>query len=176
MKIIVSFSGGKDSQACLIQAANKYGADKIEAVFCDTGWEHPDTYQHISNVCKQLDVRLVILRSKKYTDFVDMSIKCSRFPSSQRRFCTSELKIKPMIDYILSLTEPCLIIQGIRAKESKERAKLPYECNYFGEYFERVKMNRKGKVIEVWKQDYRRKDVLKWCEHYDASVSRPIFQ
>ena len=38
MKIIVSFSGGKDSQACLIQAANKYGADKIEAVFCDTGW------------------------------------------------------------------------------------------------------------------------------------------
>ena len=174
MKIIVSFSGGKDSQACLIQAANKYGADKIEAVFCDTGWEHPDTYQHISNVCKQLDVRLVILRSKKYTDFVDMSIKRSRFPSSQRRFCTSELKIKPMIDYILSLTEPCLIIQGIRAKESEERAKLPYECNYFGEYFERVKKNRKGKVIEVWKQDYRRKDVLKWCEHYDASVSRPM--
>ena len=30
MKIIVSFSGGKDSQACLIQAANKYGADKID--------------------------------------------------------------------------------------------------------------------------------------------------
>lgn len=57
MKIIVSFSGGKDSQACLIQAANKYGADKIEAVFCDTGWEHPETYQHISDVCKQLDVK-----------------------------------------------------------------------------------------------------------------------
>lgn len=55
MKIIVSFSGGKDSQACLIQAANKYGTNKIEAVFCDTGWEHPDTYQHISDVCKQLD-------------------------------------------------------------------------------------------------------------------------
>ena len=61
MKIIVSFSGGKDSQACLIQAANKYGADKIEAVFCDTGWEHPDTYQHISNVCKQLDVRNTLI-------------------------------------------------------------------------------------------------------------------
>ena len=41
MKIIVSFSGGKDSQACLIQATNKYGADKIEAVFCDTGWSIP---------------------------------------------------------------------------------------------------------------------------------------
>ena len=85
MKIIVSFSGGKDSQACLIKAVNKYGADKIEAVFCDTGWEHPDTYQHIDNVCKQLGVALVILKSSKYTDFVDMSIKRSRFPSSQRK-------------------------------------------------------------------------------------------
>lgn len=46
MKIIVSFSGGKDSQACLIQAANQYGADKIEAVFCDTGWEHPGHHKH----------------------------------------------------------------------------------------------------------------------------------
>jgi len=47
MKILVFYSGGKDSQACLIWAANKYGASKIEAVFCDTGWENPVTYQHI---------------------------------------------------------------------------------------------------------------------------------
>lgn len=148
MKIIVNFSGGKDSQACLIYAANKYGSDNIEAVFCDTGWEHSDTYQHITDVCRQLNVKFVVLRSKKYTDFVDMSIKRSRFPSSQRRFCTYELKIKPMIDYILSLTEPCLIIQGIRAKESKERAQLPYECNYFGEYFERVKKTVKERPLK----------------------------
>lgn len=171
MKIIVSFSGGKDSQACLIQAVNQYGADNVEAVFCDTGWEHPDTYQHIADVCQQLNVKLVVLRSKKYTDFVDMSIKRSRFPSSQRRFCTSELKIKPMIDYILSLTEPCLIIQGIRAKESEERAKLPYECNYFGEYFECIKKNRKGKTVDVWKQDYRRKG----CYSMVQSDTTPVF-
>ena len=40
MKIIVSFSGGKDSQACLIQACKEFGADNVTAVFCDTGWEH----------------------------------------------------------------------------------------------------------------------------------------
>ena len=56
MKIIVSFSGGKDSHACLIEAANKYGADRIEAVFCDTGWEHPLTYEHVKSVCEQLNV------------------------------------------------------------------------------------------------------------------------
>ncbi len=39
-----------------------------------------------------------------------------------------------------------------------------------------MKKSRKEKIVEVWKQDYRRKDVLKWCERYDASVSCPIFQ
>lgn len=175
MRIIVSFSGGKDSQACLIQAARDFKKNPVEAVFCDTGWEHPDTYAHVNEVCQQLGINLVTLKNPKYDGFVDMAIKHSRFPSSQQRFCTSELKIKPMIDYILSLNENLLIIQGIRAKESSERAKLPYECNYFGEYFERVKKIRNGKPVEVWKQDYRRKEVIEWCKKYDASISRPIF-
>lgn len=38
MRILVSFSGGKDSQAALIHTVEKYGSDKVEAVFCDTGW------------------------------------------------------------------------------------------------------------------------------------------
>lgn len=78
MKIIVSFSGGKDSQACLIQATNKYGADKIEAVFCDTGLEHPETYQHISDVCRQLDVKLNIIRNENVGNFQEM---CRRMRS-----------------------------------------------------------------------------------------------
>lgn len=172
MKIIVSFSGGKDSQACLIQATKQYGAAKIEAVFCDTGWEHPDTYTHIHGVCSHLGVPLQVLRSSKYSDFVDMAVKRSRFPSTTRRFCTSELKIIPMIDYILSLDDSCLIIQGIRAKESASRAEMPYECNYFGEYFERI-TDKKGN--QKWKQSYRRKDVIDWCSRHDASVLRPIF-
>lgn len=72
MKIIVSFSGGKDSQACLIQATKQYGADKIEAVFCDTGWEHPDTYQHITDTCSQMGVKLTTLKSKH--DFVSLAV------------------------------------------------------------------------------------------------------
>lgn len=175
MKIIVSFSGGKDSQACLIKAVREYGAHKIEAVFCDTGFEHPETYKHIHAVCRKLGVKLVTIKSKKYSGFVDMAIKRKRFPSSKARFCTSELKIKPMIDYVLSQREHCIIIQGIRAQESTDRAKMNYECSYFGEYSEKVKRKRKGKVIEVWKMDYRRKDVLEWCKKYNADISRPIF-
>ena len=86
MKILISFSGGKDSQACLIKAAHEYGSDKIEAVFCDTGWEHPDTYTHIHDVCKQMDVKLRTLKSKY--DFVSLALYKKRFPSTRTRFCT----------------------------------------------------------------------------------------
>lgn len=164
MKILVSFSGGKDSQACLIKACNDYGADKVTAVFCDVGWEHQDTYKHIENVTKQLGVKLVTLKSKKYNDFVDMSIKKGRFPSTMARFCTSELKVIPMIDYILSQDESFIIIQGIRAKESKARAGYDVECSYFKEYFS-------DKVKNL----YHKTAVREWCKTHDASVLRPIF-
>lgn len=165
MKIIVSFSGGKDSQACLIQAVEKYGADKIEAVFCDTGWEHPITYKHIEETTSTLGVKLVTLKSK--FDFISLAIHKKRFPSTKARFCTDELKMKPMIDYILDLKDNCIVIQGIRAEESFSRANMETECMYFRNYFQ---LNKSGR-----KEYYRSKEVKKWCKQYDASILRPIF-
>ena len=165
MKIIVSFSGGKDSQACLIQATKQYGADKIEAVFCDTGWEHPDTYQHITKICDDMGVRLITLKPK--FDFVQLALYKKRFPSTNARFCTSELKMKPMIDYVLSLNDSCIIIQGIRAQESFNRSKLESECMFFKSYFVANKNGRK--------EGYRGHEVRKYCKTHDASIVRPIF-
>lgn len=164
MKVIVQFSGGKDSQAGLIWAVKKYGKDKVTAVFCDTGWEHEITYKHIDDVCKIVGVNLIVLRNNKYKDFVDMSIKKTRFPSTTRRFCTSELKIIPMVDYILSQDENFIIIQGIRGAESARRANLEIECSYFKEYFN-----------DEIKNLYKKKAVKEWCKAHDASVLRPIF-
>lgn len=165
MKIIVSFSGGKDSQACLIQAARKYGTNRIEAVFCDTGWEHPNTYSHIHDICQQMDVKLTTLKPE--LGFVDLAKKKKRFPSVFQRFCTIELKIKPTIDYILSLNESVIVIEGVRAQESSKRAAMSEECMYFRSYFD---------GINGRKESYRRKEVLEWCKHHDASVCRPIFR
>ena len=67
VKVIVGWSGGKDSQASLNWAVKKYGVKNVVAVFCDTGWENPITYLHVVDVCEQLGVELVIVRSKKYT-------------------------------------------------------------------------------------------------------------
>lgn len=110
------------------------GGGNLTAVFCDTGWEHPDTYKHVNDVCLQMGVKLITLKSKY--DFVSLAAHKKRFPSTNARFCTSELKMKPMIDYVLSLKESCIIIQGIRAGESTARAAMEEECMYFKSYFQ----------------------------------------
>lgn len=168
MKILVFYSGGKDSQASLIWAVKKYGVDNCEAVFCDTGWENPVTYQHIQDTTAQLGVKLVIIKSEKYDGMLDMAVKKKRFPSTVNRFCTEELKAKPAIDYVLSHTESLIVIEGIRKSESFKRSLMEPECMYFKHYFQKM---ANGKTYS-----YRKKDVLEWCKKYDASKIRPIFE
>jgi len=164
MEIIVSFSGGKDSQACLIQACKEFGAEKVTAVFCDTGWEHELTYKHIDNVTKQLGVSLKILHNKNVDGFIGLCKQMRWFPDTKHRMCTVILKIQPMIDYILEQNDDLVIIQGIRAAESASRSKLPCSADYFAEYFANEKKNL-----------YRKTDVRKWCQHHKATVERPLF-
>lgn len=204
MKLLLPLSGGKDSQATLIWAIEKYGAGNITAVFCDTKWEHDLTYGHLEYQVKKTGVEYIILSSDKYDGFVDLCKKKKRFPSSQARFCTVELKMKPMIDYVLSLNESVIIFQGIRADESPERSLMNAECRYFKYYFEPYKSNEitiakyqkkppktlaqkkeffKAKVrfyVEGKKDKkhhtYRKKDVFAWCEKYADDVRRPFLK
>lgn len=169
MKILVAYSGGKDSQASLIWAAKRYGPKNIEAVFCDTGWENPTTLDHIQTTCMQLGVEITTVKSTKYNGLVDLATKKKRFPSVMARFCTSELKSIPFIDYVLSLNDDVLVIQGIRAKESDARSKMEKQCTYFKYYQEPY--NKKGK-----KHTYRKKDVLEFVSKYAADILRPVFE
>ena len=165
MRVIVSYSGGKDSQATLIWAVRKYGAGRVTAVFCDTKWEHPVTIEHIRETTRQLGVELVTLTSDKVDGFEGLCVKMRCVPVATRRACTSELKIKPMIDWVLRQEDNLLILQGIRAKESASRARMLPECSYFLEYFSDDKKNL-----------YRKKAVKEWCGKHDASLLRPIFE
>lgn len=172
MKILVSFSGGKDSQAALIWAANEYGVNNIEAVFCDTGWEHNHTYKHIIDTCSLMNVKLTILKSKKYDGFIDLAIKRKRFPSTKRRFCTVELKLIPMIDYLLELQTNVLIIEGIRKNESEARSKMNNQCTFFKYYFQPYKQDENGKDVFF---TYRKNDVVKFNNNYIHDILRPHF-
>ena len=165
MKVIVSFSGGKDSQACLIRAYHDFGAKNVTAVFCDTGWEHQLTYQHVIDVTSQLGVPLVTLRNGKVDGFIGLCERMNWFPDTQHRMCTVQLKIQPMIDYVLEQDDNLCIIQVIRSAESASRGKLSCSADYFAEY----------KDDGARKRLYRKTDVLKWCENHSATVDRPFF-
>jgi len=141
MKVLVQYSGGKDSQAALIWAAKKYGVKNIQAVFCDTVWEHDLTYKHIIDTCADLGVELKILKSQKYDGMLDLAKKKKRFPSTRARFCTEELKTKAFIDYVLDYCKDILGIQGIRSAESYNRSKMQAQCTVFKYYFEPYQTN-----------------------------------
>ena len=65
MKVIVSFSGGKDSLAALLWT-REHITNNFTTVFCDTGWEHPLTYEYIHRISDKLHLDLVTLKSNKY--------------------------------------------------------------------------------------------------------------
>lgn len=148
-----------------------YGV-QVEAVFCDTGNEHPLTYRHINKVCEQLGVKLHILKGK-YEDFGDMALQKGRFPSTKARFCTEELKIKPMVDFVLDQKCDSIIIQGIRKGESTARSKMEPQCHYFKGWVEPYGFDSKGRPRY---NSYRKKDVLEHMALYSSTIMRPIFE
>jgi len=202
VKVLVPFSGGKDSQATLIFAVEKYGVKNVTAVFNDVAWDHEMTYKHIEYVTNALGVQLIKLYSSKYDGFVDLATK-KKFPSSQARLCTIHLKIEPMIDYVLSLQSHVIILQGIRADESEERSLMNEDCRFFKYYFEPYQTNSmivqkyeskeklsatqknklekakarllKGKEDEKY-HDYRKEDVFEFCKSYSDDLWRPFFR
>lgn len=51
---IVSLSGGKDSSACYALATQRLGGDGFRAIFCDTGHEHPATYEYVERIHEKI--------------------------------------------------------------------------------------------------------------------------
>lgn len=173
MKIIVQFSGGKDSLASLLWVRNNLSKDFL-TVFCDTGWESEITYGYIQEISEQLKLNLITLKSKKYDGFLDLVKRKKRFPSTKARFCTEELKSKPMIDYILDIMkDDILIIQGIRKNESLSRSKMNQQCTYFKYYFQPYGIDKKGK--EKF-HTYRKKEVIKFKQNHSDDILRPVFE
>ena len=131
MKVLISFSGGKDSTSLILWAKEQGILDASDVVYCDTGWENPLTYDYIKYVGEQLGKEIITLQPD--LNFLELAKKKKRFPSSQARFCTEELKLKPMKKYIEQYLPECEILVGVRAEESFSRSKLPERA--FADYY-----------------------------------------
>jgi 3'-phosphoadenosine 5'-phosphosulfate sulfotransferase (PAPS reductase)/FAD synthetase len=129
---VPAFSGGKDSTALLLWLRER--GVPFTAVFCDVGWEHPFTYAYVEEINRTLlGGKLVTVRNERWFapgseepgGLRQLVAKRGRVPSAKARFCTEELKVYPMRDWLRALGDEATVYQGIRAEESPSRAKLP---------------------------------------------------
>jgi 3'-phosphoadenosine 5'-phosphosulfate sulfotransferase (PAPS reductase)/FAD synthetase len=163
---IALVSGGKDSQAVAIWA--KKTLENVIYLNCDTEWEDEVTYEFLNEFENKLGEKIIRLTSM---GFENLTRKKGRFASTKAKFCTEELKIKPTIDFILSLEGNVNIYQGIRWEESTNRASMNKSEDYFKYYFESYGFDKKGKPKRY---SYRKKDIVLWLKKYFCFAVRPI--
>lgn len=120
--IIASVSGGKDSAAMCLYL-RELGLTNVRRVFADTGWEHEDTYAYLRGPLTEAlgPIDEVIGRDGGMANLVRRK---KMFPSRLKRFCTEELKVFPLRDYVERHAQNGLVVNavGIRNEESASRA------------------------------------------------------
>ena len=124
VKCLVPVSGGKDSQASLQLALQRFAPEDVRGLFCDTQFEHPLTYAHVDWMRQHYGVRIDTVSGGSV---LEKSLKYRRFPGGGARHCTDELKIRETKIYCKALAEQqgCgfEVWYGMRSKESSERQK-----------------------------------------------------
>lgn len=99
---IIHFSGGKTSAYMTI----KYYQEGDLVIFCDTGREHPKTYEFIDNFEKNENIPIIKLKynnaDKPFEAYYQKG-KYNNIPNRTMRKCTIELKIKTARRYLVSL-------------------------------------------------------------------------
>jgi len=109
MKNYLSFGGGVNSVAALF--VGKY--DGI--IFCDTGAEYPETYKYLK-LLKSFKIQTVIPRRG---NLYNVCYELRMVPSTFRRWCTVDFKIKPFNAHIEKPAFKNLAFSTDEAKRAK---------------------------------------------------------
>lgn len=123
-RVVASVSGGKDSAAMSLYLT-ELGIEH-DRVFCDTGWEHELTYEYLRGPLTEKLGPITWLNPPKKME--ELILHKGMFPGRLRRFCTQELKVKPLAKYInsrMDAGDDIVNSVGIRAAESESRSKMP---------------------------------------------------
>ena len=121
---ICGISGGKDSSALAIYLQNK--VPELEYFFCDTGAELPETYEYLTRLEVILGKPIVYLNSRRGFNHW-FEIFRGTLPSPQMRWCTRNMKIKPIEEWIGDA--PAISYVGIRADESNRKGYISTKSN-----------------------------------------------
>jgi 3'-phosphoadenosine 5'-phosphosulfate sulfotransferase (PAPS reductase)/FAD synthetase len=111
---ILMLSGGKDSTALALYMRDK--VPQMEYVFCDTDKELDETYAYLEKIEGFLGRKITRLRDERGFDHW-LQVYGGYLPSSNMRWCTRMLKIKPFERYVGE--DEVMMYVGIRADEDR---------------------------------------------------------
>jgi 3'-phosphoadenosine 5'-phosphosulfate sulfotransferase (PAPS reductase)/FAD synthetase len=120
---VISFSGGRTSGYMLYRIVEEGLRPDVYVLFADTGKERDETYAFIDRVAVRFEVP--IHQVARPGGFTQLITDRKYLPNPVMRFCTQELKIRPMRDWMLAkgYTHWDNVV-GIRADEPRRVAKM----------------------------------------------------
>ena len=121
---ICGISGGKDSSALAVYLRDK--VPEMEYFFCDTGAELPETYEYLTRLEVILGKQIVRLNAQRGFDHW-FEVFRGTLPSPQMRWCTKNMKIKPIEAWIGEA--PACSYVAIRADESNRKGYISTKSN-----------------------------------------------
>lgn len=121
----VLFSGGKDSLAVLslVKRACDYIRVQPEAIYVDTTITIPENLNYVVEICRQLGVKLNIVRPE--STFFELALR-KGFPTFRRRWCCEYLKLRPVEGFLKDKPASRVVFDGVRMEESLRRKNTPY--------------------------------------------------
>lgn len=112
---ILGLSGGKDSAALAVLMHKR--VPEMEYFFCDTHKELPETYEYLDRLEARLGIKITHLSADRGFDHW-LQVYGGMLPSPKARWCTKQLKIVPLEQYV-GVDEAISYI-GIRADEHRD--------------------------------------------------------
>lgn len=143
---VASLSGGKDSTAMVLRLIEEQRPLDL-VLFCDTGLEFPQMYDHVRKVKQEIPVPVVWLKAEQDFEYYMFHFTPDRKPGStymgktgmswagpKNRWCTKRLKTQVIDQYLSSLRKEYEIVQyiGIAADEPQRVKKFCYPLVEWG--------------------------------------------
>jgi 3'-phosphoadenosine 5'-phosphosulfate sulfotransferase (PAPS reductase)/FAD synthetase len=112
---ILGLSGGKDSTALAVLLHKEI--PEMEYFFCDTHKELQETYEYLDRIKARLGIKIHYLSAKRGFDHW-LDIYGGLLPSPKMRWCTVQMKIKPLEEFVGE--DEAISYIGIRADENRD--------------------------------------------------------